>query len=234
MFGRLNAKLAHLKANSQRTQTSETSAGPSSLTGPDSPASTSPSAFVSRTASNTPGPTSVATSRAASPSATSSSFQAARAAAAAKGLTLNPRQQQLQQRPTQSNPDSPALRSYHLYVETPLENAFPPLASPTAPVAPPPAAAASSPPVKRRLSSPRLAVPAGTLPEDASAHPAKHTRIDGASIAHYQSPISLPAGALSQALGYQPLTLPAEAIYQPQYPSSMLQQASPSQQQQQQ
>ncbi|KAJ2669591.1 cAMP-dependent protein kinase catalytic subunit [Coemansia sp. RSA 1085] len=165
MFGRLNAKLAHLKASSQRAQTSETSAGPSAS---ESPASVSPSAFAS----------SVATSRAASPS----TFQAARAAsAAAKGLPALGK-------PAASTPDSPAHRSYHLYVETPLENAFPPLASPTA--------AKPSPPAKRRHSSPRLAH-SEALPE--SAHPAKLTRLEGASVPHYSS-FPLPARDGSQQL----------------------------------
>ncbi|KAJ2847529.1 cAMP-dependent protein kinase catalytic subunit [Coemansia brasiliensis] len=188
MFGRLNAKLAHLKASSQRAQTSETSAGPS--TSSESPASVSPSAFAS--------PTSVATSRAASPS----TFQAARAAsAAAKALPAFA----ANSKPAASTPDSPAHRSYHLYVETPLENAFPPLASPTAPSAKP------SPPAKRRHSSPRLAQ---REPQpDTAAHPAKLTRLEGASVPHYPSSIPLPAAERSQQ--QLPVTLPAGNIVYP-------------------
>ncbi|KAJ2496968.1 cAMP-dependent protein kinase catalytic subunit [Coemansia sp. RSA 1972] len=200
MFGRLNAKLAHLKATSQRAQTPEPSAGPSTLTGTESPASP---VIASHSASNTPHASAV-TSRAASPPVSSPSFQAVRAA---KSLAINSQVHPLSASHPDppcslpaSHPDSPALRSYHLYVETPLEHAVPPLASPTATAA---SVAAPSPPTKRRLSSPRAATPASIAP-DVTAHPAKHTRLDAAFIAHHPSPISLPASAFSQQ---QPVNL---------------------------
>ncbi|KAJ2613456.1 cAMP-dependent protein kinase catalytic subunit [Coemansia sp. RSA 1365] len=199
MFGRLNAKLKHLKENSHSAQIAENSAGPSSVTS-ESPVSVSPSAFGSYTTSNTP----TATSRAASPSATlSGGFQAARAAAAAKGLALNThvRQQQHQQQqhqpaPVPSNSDSPALRSYHLYVGTPLENAFSPLISPTTAGTP----ERTSPPAKRRLSSPHIGHARNVVACDTPAHPAKHTRTEGhedagESLTYYQQPSSIPLPA---------------------------------------
>ncbi|KAJ1938817.1 hypothetical protein GGF37_004656, partial [Kickxella alabastrina] len=173
MFGRLNAKLAHLKATSQRAQT-DNSAGLSLASSTEPPASQVNSSAVSAN-----------TSRAASPLPLIS-FQAARAAAAAanhttaKGLALS-----IPQSP--SIPDTPALRSYHLYVETPLENACEPILSPTeptAPVAPPsqhqpqlqsqPPLAVRSLSNKRRLSSPRFE-------STGLFHKPKHTKVDSAS-----------------------------------------------------
>ncbi|KAJ2081473.1 hypothetical protein H4R24_002298 [Coemansia sp. RSA 988] len=194
MFGRLNAKLKHLKESSHSAQITEHSAGPSSVTS-ENPAS--PSAFGSYV-SNSP----TAISRAASPSATlSGGFQAARVAAAAKGLALNThvRQQQHQQQqpaPVPSNSDSPALRSYHLYVGTPLENAFSPLTSPTTAST----SVGTSPPAKRRLSSPHIGQTRSVVARDTSAHPAKHTRTEGhegagESLAHYHQPLSVPLPA---------------------------------------
>ncbi|KAJ2788720.1 hypothetical protein H4R20_007319, partial [Coemansia guatemalensis] len=198
MFGRLNAKLKHLKESSHSAQIAEHSAGPSSVTS-ESPVSVSPSAFGSYSTTNTP----TATSRAASPSASlSGGFQAARAAAAAKGLALNShvRQQQHHQQqqpaPVPSNSDSPALRSYHLYVGTPLENAFSPLTSPTTAGT----SAGTSPPAKRRLSSPHIGQARSVAARDTPAHPAKHTRTEGhegarESLAHYHQPSSVPLPA---------------------------------------
>ncbi|PIA17050.1 Pkinase-domain-containing protein [Coemansia reversa NRRL 1564] len=203
MFGRLNAKLKHLKENPHSAQIAENSAGPSSVTS-ESPVSVSPSAFGSYTTSNTP----TATSRAASPSATlSGGFQAARAAAAAKGLALNThvrqqqhqnqnQQQQQQPAPVPSNSDSPALRSYHLYVGTPLENAFSPLISPTTAGT----SERTSPPAKRRLSSPHIGHARNVVACDIPAHPAKHTRTEGhedagESLTYYHQPSSIPLPA---------------------------------------
>ncbi|KAJ2389139.1 hypothetical protein GGI05_003590 [Coemansia sp. RSA 2603] len=160
MFGRLNAKLAHLKATSQRAQTNDSSAG---LV----PASTEEQQHQQQhSAHSTPASGSRAqsanTTRPSSPLSTPvSSFHAARVAASHAPkheipststipVPLASGTQQPEQRPT-AIADTAALRSYHLYVETPLENAYPPLLSPTSSAI---SVGASS--NKRRLSSPRI------------------------------------------------------------------------------
>ncbi|KAJ2510616.1 hypothetical protein H4217_007785, partial [Coemansia sp. RSA 1939] len=215
MFGRLNAKLAHLKANSQRTQTQGSGASLSPLIGASvstaegTPAS--PSVFGTASATTTPAVQSTATSRATSPPPSQiSSFQAARVAAshavaASKGLSLNiqSRQQQQQQQYLHYNPQqnihqsqtsatstgNPALKSYHLYVETPSENSLPPILSPTAATAP----KGLVPSNKRRLSSPR--VDAQTVSVGSNyPHQAKQSRLDSA-VDTCESPVHGPQGA---------------------------------------
>ncbi|KAJ2723076.1 cAMP-dependent protein kinase catalytic subunit, partial [Coemansia sp. Benny D115] len=226
MFGRLNAKLAHLKAtSSQRAQPSDTAssagllpassdehpASPATATHHRAPSSQSTASSTPKPAAPVPAPASVsvsvsasaATSGAASPlQHPVSSFQAARAAVAAKGLSLAI--QQRPQEPTASRciPDTPALRSYHIYVETPSENSYPPALSPTTPAqasaAPEPSLASAS--NKRRLSgdnsrtsSPR---PAHTALDGVNTKQTKHTRLEsyGAEpVLHADSPLPVPA-----------------------------------------
>ncbi|KAJ1772237.1 cAMP-dependent protein kinase catalytic subunit [Coemansia sp. RSA 1843] len=209
MFGRLNAKLAHLKANSQRTQTQGSGASLSPLTGASTSTaegtSNPPSVFGTASATTTPAVQSASTSRAGSPSPQISSFQAARVAAshavaAAKGLSLNIQsrqqqqhrcyQQQSNQQPLESATGhlpqqqisssvavpagNPALKSYHIYVETPSENSFPPILSPTTKSAPKRSVSSN----KRRLSSPRVETQVAI--DSSSPHQAKHSRLDSA------------------------------------------------------
>ncbi|KAJ1995353.1 cAMP-dependent protein kinase catalytic subunit [Coemansia spiralis] len=220
MFGRLNAKLAHLKANSQRAQTQESGASLSPATA--APAQTDATESVFGTsATNSPAPHSAATSRAASPSPQITSFQAARVAAshavaAAKGLSLNIQSRHNHNHnhssPASAVPNSasaasavnPSIKSYHIYVETPLENAFPPILSPTESTTKGTVAAN-----KRRLSSPRVDPLIAAAPD---THQAKHTRLDSAII---NSPHAAAAAAAIQGSHYlqqpQQLLVSAEA-----------------------
>ncbi|KAJ2816987.1 hypothetical protein FBU31_006384, partial [Coemansia sp. 'formosensis'] len=220
MFGRLNAKLAHLKAtSSQRSQQQppeSSNVGLSSTT-------TNTSAGVSEAAS----PAALSTfsgtaSRAASPSHITS-FQAARvAASAAKSLSLSvPTPPAAAECPSAvptpvstATTDTRTLESYHLYVETPLENAFEPLLlSPvsnsavlvSAPVVP--SAKPQNSANKRRLSNPNLTETdadqghASAADCDPDARHAKHTRTsetgpseteDYYHYQHYQQQAPLP------------------------------------------
>ncbi|KAJ2010184.1 hypothetical protein GGI14_006499, partial [Coemansia sp. S680] len=131
MFGRLNAKLAHLKATSSQRSQPQQPAAESSNTGLSS-ATTNTSGGVSEAASPVAlSAYSGSASRVASPSHISS-FQAARvAASAAKSLSLNVPTPAVVAECSSAVPtpvsavttDTRTLESYHLYVETPLENA---------------------------------------------------------------------------------------------------------------
>ncbi|KAJ2751176.1 cAMP-dependent protein kinase catalytic subunit [Coemansia pectinata] len=221
MFGRLNAKLAHLKAtSSQRSQQQPTESSNTGL----SSATTNTSAGVSEAAS----PVALSgfsgtASRAASPSHITS-FQAARvAASAAKSLSLNVPTPPAVAECSSAVPtpvsaattDTRTLESYHLYVETPLENAFAPLllspvsasavlvSAPVVPVTQPLHTAN-----KRRLSSPNLAETdadqghASVADCDPHTRHAKHTRTsetgpseveDYYHYQHYQQQAPLPS-----------------------------------------
>ncbi|KAJ1823047.1 cAMP-dependent protein kinase catalytic subunit [Coemansia sp. RSA 2671] len=219
MFGRLNAKLAHLKATS--SQRSQQQPGEPSNTGLSS-ATTNTSAGVSEAAS----PVALSTfsntaSRAASPSHISS-FQAARvAASAAKSLSLSTPTPPVAAECSSAartpvsaaTTDTRTLESYHLYVETPLENAFAPLllspVSASAVIVSAPVVSTVQPShsaTKRRLSSPTLAETsfdrgASAADSDPHARHAKHTRTSETAPSeaeeyyhyqHYQPPTQLP------------------------------------------
>ncbi|KAJ2003958.1 hypothetical protein H4R26_002771, partial [Coemansia thaxteri] len=192
MFGRLNAKLAHLKASSsQRTQTE---------TGTSTAGST-PGTLGSESVA-TASPVSGAASRAESPI---SSFHAAKAAAAAAAAAaaVSSSSHSGKEQPGAENTSSGsskevvsgAAKSYHLYVETPLENGFvaphlpPPSSVPVAGISNPllasPVAAEEQrrlyPATKRRLSSPHLDSSNVVAIDNCGdsrplVHQAKHTR----------------------------------------------------------
>ncbi|KAJ2888485.1 cAMP-dependent protein kinase catalytic subunit [Coemansia asiatica] len=204
MFGRLNAKLAHLKATSQRAQPTDTSAGlllaatdepPASPSTASAQHSTGTAATASRVASAT-------TSRAASPPATPlSSFHAARVAATHASRLLHTADTSTTNsttnspsagassaaQPIQSQQphgqaidsfaarlaETPALKSYHLYVETPLENAYPPLLSPADSAI----SVGGSSSNKRRLSSLQVAHHDSVSAEKSDVHHVKHSRL---------------------------------------------------------
>ncbi|KAJ2700432.1 cAMP-dependent protein kinase catalytic subunit [Coemansia sp. IMI 203386] len=241
MFGRLNAKLAHLKASSQRAQPTDTSAG-LLLAASDEPLASPSTAgeghHSTGSAANTSRAASATTSRAASPRLPPlSSFHAARAAAAASHASrlqhtttvpaaphtagidtsadtnahpLTAPVSQLSQA-TDSLvarlPDTPALRSYHLYVETPLENAYPPLLSPADS-----AISVGASGSKRRLSSPHIAHESVSAANDSTRH-AKHSKVEPLLSSTRQStaahalypPLSFPSASVQEAAaGYQP------------------------------
>ncbi|KAJ2462496.1 cAMP-dependent protein kinase catalytic subunit [Coemansia sp. RSA 2337] len=223
MFGRLNAKLAHLKATSSQRSQPQQPAAESSNTGLSS-ATTNTSGGVSEAASPVAlSAYSGSASRVASPSHISS-FQAARvAASAAKSLSLNVPTPAVVAECSSAVPtpvsavttDTRTLESYHLYVETPLENAFAPLllspvsastvivSAPVLPVTQPLHSAN-----KRRLSSPNLAERdadqghASVADCDSHTRQAKHTRTsetgpseveDYYHYQHYQQQAPLPS-----------------------------------------